>query len=898
MKTVDSLLIETSDFIDKHLNLINSDNRAEESTEILFKIRNFTELVMYKIYNDEKNTDLYQTHDNLVVVRKFIKEFAPNINRYHQILEASGHVTFGLEQSEALMIKYIPYLIEMKLFIFQKYKLILLKSIDKYPLKMDDSLIKFYKKILKAFNDIDIDYISKCKGLYYINKKTMKYIDNQVLYEYVLNVSDDITNKFNTIVAYSKFNINFNYDMIFFMCRKTINFLDTNISINIICDYEIFIRPCAFNKLSYMLNFEIEIKSRTQTYHDLMTFIQNNNYTLLDIAENNYSFTDKSDAYTLFMKKMNEFMNSTSIAKNLIKYLLLNMRYNVVKGQLNLHLYKEKTTRKNPYFDNLVIGSASLGFCYNPIAFSPQIERPSLYDLSRIVDFNKYEHEFLYRKIEKYINKNNSLFVSCDDLGYKKEEIDKLVEKFNKYLYSYYSNYRIEKVFDKYTIKFYYETSIKVLKIISSLSSKCNQKMNYPLQYNEVLSSDKIEILNNAFKETSICVVTGSAGTGKTKLIHEFLKINADKKTLCITTTNTAKNNLKVFFKNKITYKNTSENFCDFGSYEFVVIDEAEFVSTEKMHGILEKNPFANYLIVGDPYQIESIEFGNWFKLVLTLFKEKRFIYSLVKNHRTDNAALQKVWDEVRNVGLGDCDNKILELFSTFKFARTISKEAFTISEDQVVLCLNYDGLYGINNLNRYLQTTNPCKEYIYQQNIYKINDPIIFVVNDFEKFGIYNNIKGKIIDIIVNDDQYTFKIELEKNINVTNKVNSEISIDSEGKNTIVSVFKNVTSFDDYDNELNVRSKLPFQLAYAMSIHKAQGLEFEKVKIIITEDTEDHISKNVFYTAITRAKKHLEIYWDPEVSKIIFQNLVKESKSSKVDIEVFKNLISLKKINI
>ena len=76
----------------------------------------------------------------------------------------------------------------------------------------------------------------------------------------------------------------------------------------------------------------------------------------------------------------------------------------------------------------------------------------------------------------------------------------------------------------------------------------------------------------------------------------------------------------------------------------------------------------------------------------------------------------------MRNLN-GMDENKILELTSAFEFAKTISKDAFKIENNQVVLCLNYDGLYGINNLNRYLQSTNKQQEFLYQQNIYKIGD-------------------------------------------------------------------------------------------------------------------------------------------------------------------------------
>lgn len=57
---------------------------------------------------------------------------------------------------------------------------------------------------------------------------------------------------------------------------------------------------------------------------------------------------------------------------------------------------------------------------------------------------------------------------------------------------------------------------------------------------------------------------------------------------------------------------------------------------------------------------------------------------------------------------------------------------------------------------------------------------------------------------------------------------------------------------------------VPFQVAYAVSVHKAQGLEYSSVKLIITKDVEERITHSVFYTAITRARERLHIYWSPE----------------------------------
>src|SRR5690606_9650960 len=77
-------------------------------------------------------------------------------------------------------------------------------------------------------------------------------------------------------------------------------------------------------------------------------------------------------------------------------------------------------------------------------------------------------------------------------------------------------------------------------------------------------------------------------------------------------------------------------------------------------------------------------------------------------------------------------------------------------------------------------------------------------------------------------------------------------------------------STDDDDDDLS--NSIPFQVAYAVSIHKAQGLEYSSVKIVITDEVEEMISHNIFYTAITRAKQKLKIYWTPESENKILES--------------------------
>ena len=84
---------------------------------------------------------------------------------------------------------------------------------------------------------------------------------------------------------------------------------------------------------------------------------------------------------------------------------------------------------------------------------------------------------------------------------------------------------------------------------------------------------------------------------------------------------------------------------------------------------------------------------------------------------------------------------------------------------------------------------------------------------------------------------------------------------------------------------------MPFQVAYAVSIHKAQGLEYDSVRIVITNEIEERVTHNIFYTAITRAKNKLKIYWSPETEKTVIERF--EQKSWNRDANILSNYSGL-----
>ncbi len=92
----------------------------------------------------------------------------------------------------------------------------------------------------------------------------------------------------------------------------------------------------------------------------------------------------------------------------------------------------------------------------------------------------------------------------------------------------------------------------------------------------------------------------------------------------------------------------------------------------------------------------------------------------------------------------------------------------------------------------------------------------------------------------------------------------------------------NYDASDVDDDSLN--TTVPFQVAYAVSIHKAQGLEYDSVKVVITDANEDNITHSIFYTAVTRARESLRIFWTPETQQGVLQSLGYSSDSKDVGI--------------
>lgn len=304
-----------------------------------------------------------------------------------------------------------------------------------------------------------------------------------------------------------------------------------------------------------------------------------------------------------------------------------------------------------------------------------------------------------------------------------------------------------------------------------------------------------------------------------------------------------------------------------------MIVDECSTVCNEDILQLFEKCNSEAYLLLGDIHQIEAIKFGNWFNFA-RYFIEKNSVYELSIPYRAkNNNTLLDMWSYVRHY-----DENMFERLQANGYISILDESIFEKTEDEIILCLGYDGLYGVNNINRYMQKVNPSNPIEWGNWVYKVGDKVLF--NDNKRFGgvLYNNLKGTIVAIDRKAEEIVFQIQIDKKISDRDIFYTDFKLHDcacEGKSIVeFSVKKRIEKDSDTDYSEQV---VPFQIAYAVSIHKAQGLEYKSVKVVITEDVDEQISHNIFYTAITRTTDKLKIYLSKETQKKLATKFVESN---------------------
>lgn len=531
---------------------------------------------------------------------------------------------------------------------------------------------------------------------------------------------------------------------------------------------------------------------------------------------------------------------------------------------------------KNPYISNLAGGKTN--------------KYTVAKDVVRAVGYDKLNAMRPYLSIKKAIGDTGEIYFDENSFGDGKA--DEVIGRFNGELDKWECDqgYELEHNNGSIYIKSFERETIYILQSLIKMSQNgINGQSQFNanfVKHNDAIIKDSIkkQALQRVFVDSQVFLIYGAAGTGKTTLINYISTLMADSKKLFLSKTHTALQNLERNINNPGTYYEF-ESLDSFikrervPNYEVIFVDECSTIDNRAMYEFFNKvSPDTLLVLAGDIYQLEPIDFGNWFLYAKEIVKETAKT-ELLNTWRTDIGEIKSLWDEVRNRGM-----LITEMLSLDgPFSEKIGKNVLTkYSDDEVVLCLNYDGKFGLNNINMYFQASNKNQPYKWKEWIYKVGDPILF--NESKRFTIFhNNLKGRIADIRMGAGSITFTVDIEKILterSCKKEVNYIATFDGFTRVSFSVAEENENgSQEEYENS-RMYSVVPFQLAYAVSIHKSQGLEYESVKVIIPDSNSEKITHGIFYTAITRARKKLKIYWSPETMTEVIEGFKTDTVSN------------------
>ncbi|WP_456430625.1 AAA family ATPase [Nitratifractor sp.] len=883
--------------ISKNISKFDDSERGLLSQNILSQLRNLTELIFLKTYNQKENKSLEPIYKNFRTAEKYVKRIGTLrfLWKFHDLLQISkSHYTDDENASERLMLKYYEYLLKIKSFLKKEYDLEVFSNIDEFPINLDKTTQEYYEKISQKLNNFLVNETRKDR--YYIQKIKPFFVDNNIYYEVTFTKAHERVSKFDRIIAFTKLDITQNYAVDLFIRKDYIKILGEKMPINIIEKWQVSIRPCELNNFARLFGKVINIQSGHKEYKELMIFLTETRLSLNEyVTQDEYYYNFVKDKATSGSKiqffdildKCRNLLLHNYSASNIIRYLLYIMNNKIIKQQTY--------TESNHKLSNLFLKWGCIPFDQMPFTTSLINHNPKIFDLLECIDTQNRIHEFLARKIQNNTEIEGKLFTPLEEIK-KFENYKELIKKYNKLIYKPTHSNRIIKSYKNnfFYMQGYVDDTIEIVKILQQLSHEGLENYSNSVQawmekvdYN-IDCEDKKKFLINMFENSKVAMIYGAAGTGKSTMINHISHFFKDKSKIYLAQTNPATDNLKRKVDTSSCKFMTITKFLSERNIDtecaILFIDECSTVSNKDMISILKKASFSLLVLVGDIFQIESIRFGNWFEISKE-FLPKKAIFELTAPWRTKNKELLTLWSKVRNI-----DDDILEYIERNNYSTNLDESIFENHEnDEIILCLNYDGLYGINNINRFLQANNPHKAIEWGDLIYKINDPILF--NETQRFGniIYNNLKGKIVNIKLLDKQIEFEIEIEKVLNELDIQFYDLElVNSDTHKSVIKFTVNQfpTTDEDHDSSDAV---VPFQIAYAVSIHKAQGLEYNSVKIVITDEVEEQITHNIFYTAITRAKEKLKIYWSPETENKILKDL--KRRENKRDIGLLKGIM-------
>ncbi len=406
-----------------------------------------------------------------------------------------------------------------------------------------------------------------------------------------------------------------------------------------------------------------------------------------------------------------------------------------------------------------------------------------------------------------------------------------------------------------------------------------NFQQRSKIQFHEEQKNAVVGAINNG-----VFVITGGPGTGKTTIIKCILEIlTAQQKTVSLvaptgraakrmsdSTGREAKTIHRLLEVNAIQNEQSFfvHNESNPLKTDVVIVDEVSMVDAALMCSLLKALPRdCKLILVGDKDQLPSVGAGNVLADILAsgtikycmltkIFRQAEKSLIITNAHLInegkmpliDNSSMDFFFDSK-----GDPEsikNTIMELVTT-RLPKFLSVDPQTIQ----VLAPLKAGVCGIENLNKALQEKvnppSPNKRQIeYGQTIFREGDKVMQMSNNYDlEWKKHGRFADEVGQGVFNGD-----------------IGCITTIDPNTSEVIVE-------FEDGRICLYTRPDLQdLSLSYAITIHKSQGSEFDTIIIPAIAGPSIILTRNLIYTAVTRAKKMVVIVGEKQYLKRMVSN--------------------------
>ncbi|HID29949.1 MAG TPA: ATP-dependent RecD-like DNA helicase, partial [Desulfobacterales bacterium] len=288
---------------------------------------------------------------------------------------------------------------------------------------------------------------------------------------------------------------------------------------------------------------------------------------------------------------------------------------------------------------------------------------------------------------------------------------------------------------------------------------------------------------------------------------------------------------------------------------DVVIVDEASMVDTFLMYHLVKAIPMtAALILVGDIYQLPSVGPGNVLRDMIDskqvpvvslkeIFRQARKSLIIVNAHRINQGFSPSVPDSDRDTLLDfyfieqEDPEKVLSTILELCCERIPNRFGLDPLSDIQVLTPMHKGIIGTTNLNRVLQQTlNPSDDIIERMGrTFKRGDKVMQIRNNYAK-DVFNGDIGTI---------------------------ARIDRDME---------KVIVKYDGRAVDYKYIELDELVVAYAVSVHKSQGSEYEAVILPVMTQHFMLLQRNLIYTGVTRAKELVVLIGTRQALAIALRN--------------------------